>query len=283
MVSILMTSFNRENYIKDSIESILSQSYKNFELIIVDDASSDGTWEIIKVYAKSDSRIKHFQNKINLGDYPNRNKAISYAIGEYLMFLDSDDIMHPNVISNCISVMEKYPNSGFGISNRNLGINSYTKLSSKEVIHSHFFVKPILMCGPGGTIYRRNYFNILKSFPTKYGPANDMYHNLKAACYTNVIIFPFDFCFYRIHQYQERNNKLSYLYNNYNYLKDAVAELPLNLSIKEKRWIIKKNDRRFIANLIKHFYSTLDLHEIKIAVIRTNFKMRDVISGIFHF
>jgi len=282
MVSIIMTSFNREKYIQFAIESVLNQEYQDFELIIVDDASVDNTWGLINDYACLDNRIKIFQNPVNIGDYPNRNKAVSYAKGEYLMFLDSDDVMYKESIIKCVELMEKNPDCGFGISSFNLNTTALIKLTTEETIRTHFFFKPILMSGPGGTIHRLSYFREINSFPVKYGPANDMYHNIKAACFTNVIVFPFEVCDYRIHDEQESNNRFSYLYNNYNYLNDAIFELPLNLTNSEKKWIIQKNKRRLVTNLFKHYFSNFKMHEIHFVLNKTNFHFKDFLNGVFH-
>ena len=75
LVSILMTCYNREKYIGEAIESVLASSYTNLELIIVDDHSSDNTVGIARAYAAKDSRVNVYVNELNLGDYPNRNKA----------------------------------------------------------------------------------------------------------------------------------------------------------------------------------------------------------------
>ena len=75
----------------EAIESVLASSYSNFELIIVDDGSSDSTVSIARKYEVEDNRVKLYVNKKNLGDYPNRNYAATLAKGHYLKYLDSDD------------------------------------------------------------------------------------------------------------------------------------------------------------------------------------------------
>ena len=105
LVSILMTAYNRERYIAEAIESVLAITYRNWELIIVDDCSKDCTTEIAMRYAKKDDRIKVYINEKNLGDYPNRNKAISYASGEYIMFCDSDDKLLPDSVSKLMQII----------------------------------------------------------------------------------------------------------------------------------------------------------------------------------
>src|SRR6185369_13268101 len=73
-VSVLMTAYNREKYVAAAIESVLAQRFTDFELIVVDDRSSDRTLEIAKEYEARDSRVRVFANERNLGDYPNRNR-----------------------------------------------------------------------------------------------------------------------------------------------------------------------------------------------------------------
>jgi glycosyltransferase involved in cell wall biosynthesis len=94
LVSVLMPVFNGANYIGQSIESIINQKYDNWELIIVNDASTDNTLEVIKTY--KDQRIKVFSNKEKLGLAGNRNKAISHAKGELIAVLDADDLSLPD-------------------------------------------------------------------------------------------------------------------------------------------------------------------------------------------
>ncbi|MDL2241197.1 glycosyltransferase, partial [Bacteroidales bacterium OttesenSCG-928-K22] len=89
-VSVIMAAYNCEPYIRESIESILNQTFENFELIIVNDNSTDNTHEIIKSY--NDSRIKILNNDNNYGAAYSRNVAIKHAQGKYLAIMDSDDV-----------------------------------------------------------------------------------------------------------------------------------------------------------------------------------------------
>lgn len=281
LVSVLMTAYNRQAFIAEAIESVLASTYPHFELIIVDDGSRDDTVSIAQSYASKDNRIKVYINEQNLGDYRNRNKAASYAKGTYIMYVDSDDMIFPDGIERCVNVMEQYPQSGFGMTGAKLNVQQPLLLSSEEAIQNHFFKEPFLMVGPGGTIQRRQFFEQIKQYPVKYGPANDMYHHLKAACYSPVILLPFEFIYYRRHEGQEINNQYSYLYNNYNYLRDAVIELPLHLSSSEKKWILKKNKRRFVTNIITYFTTTFNLKKTFSAIRAADFSFRNALEGIF--
>ena len=114
LVSVLITSYNREKYIEEAIQSVLSQDYPNFELIIVDDCSTDQTAKIIKRYESIDYRIKIFINEKNLGQFANRNLAAGYATGVYLKYVDSDDIIYPSALRYMVEAMENHPKAGMG-------------------------------------------------------------------------------------------------------------------------------------------------------------------------
>lgn len=91
LVSIIMPAHNTEQYITQAIESVLAQTWKEWELIIVDDSSSDRTHEIAETYAQKHIQIRVFQNKRNLGPAQTREKGINLAMGLWIAFLDSDD------------------------------------------------------------------------------------------------------------------------------------------------------------------------------------------------
>ena len=108
MISIIMPAYNSEKYISEAVESISNQSYKNWELLIVDDGSTDNTPEIIDAYSKTDSRIKVFHKK-NDGVSAARNFALNNICGEYVTFIDSDDVYHTERLKIMLQVFEKYP------------------------------------------------------------------------------------------------------------------------------------------------------------------------------
>lgn len=104
LVSVIIPVYNREKYIGEAIESILLQTYQYFELIIVDDASTDKTFEIINQY--HDNRIRILKNKLNLGVSASRNLGIDNAGGKYLAFMDSDDISVPERLYKQVKLFE---------------------------------------------------------------------------------------------------------------------------------------------------------------------------------
>ena len=105
LVSIVMPSYNTAKYISDSIKSVLAQTYQNWELLIVDDCSTDNTLEIVKSF--SDTRIILLQNEKNSGAAVSRNYALRGAKGKWIAFLDSDDIWLPEKLEKQIRFMNE--------------------------------------------------------------------------------------------------------------------------------------------------------------------------------
>jgi len=111
-VSVLMPAYNAQKYIGEAIESILNQTYKDFELIIIDDNSSDTTWKTILRYQKKDLRIHAYRNEKNLKLSNTLNKGIALAKGKYIARMDADDWSYPDRLQKQVSFMEKHPKVG---------------------------------------------------------------------------------------------------------------------------------------------------------------------------
>lgn len=107
LVSIIMPSYNTAEFIAESIQSVLAQSYKDWDLVIVDDCSTDNTDEVVKPYL-SDKRIKYLKNEKNSGAAVSRNRALREAKGKWIAFLDSDDLWTPDKLSKQINFMEEH-------------------------------------------------------------------------------------------------------------------------------------------------------------------------------
>lgn len=114
LVSIIMPSYNTAGFIEESIRSVMAQSYENWELIIVDDCSTDNTDEVVSFF--EDPRIRYIKNEKNSGAAVSRNRALREAKGRWIAFLDSDDLWAPTKLQKQIAFME---NSGYGFSYTN--------------------------------------------------------------------------------------------------------------------------------------------------------------------
>lgn len=108
IISIIMATYNRAHLISESLNSILNQSYKNWECLVIDDGSSDNTSEIVNFYFKKDSRINYFKRSDShqKGLPGCRNYGLEKSSGDYVIFFDDDDIVHPENLSTCIKILE---------------------------------------------------------------------------------------------------------------------------------------------------------------------------------
>ena len=111
-ISVLMPAYNAEKYIAEAIESILNQTFKDFEFIIIDDCSTDGTYSIIQRYAKRDDRMIVLKNEKNLKICETLNKGIEIAKGKYIARMDADDWSYPDRLEKQFKFMEENPEIG---------------------------------------------------------------------------------------------------------------------------------------------------------------------------
>ena len=143
-ISIIVPVYNVEKYLENCIESILNQTFKDFELILVDDGSIDNSGKICDIYKKKDSRIKVI-HKNNGGLSSARNTGLDIACGKYVGFVDSDDSIHPKMYEVLYNLIEKYKSDisccnykyTYDISNQNheeLNLNEVIEMSNIESI-----------------------------------------------------------------------------------------------------------------------------------------------------
>ena len=108
-VSVVMPVYNGEKFLQEAIESILNQTFRDFEFLIVDDGSTDGSEEIISRYADTDERIHLISNPKNLGIAEATNVGVAHARGEYIALMDQDDISHPDRLSTEVAYLDLHP------------------------------------------------------------------------------------------------------------------------------------------------------------------------------
>ena len=151
LISVIIPIFNAERHIRKCIESVLAQTYENFEIICIDDCSSDKTKDIVSSLRLTDKRIKLISNRTNLGASASRNRGIKEASGDYITFVDADDHISKNALE-CLmrcAAENNYPdfirynfNSTDKRHNNYLGSlrNRYVLLpKSNKLIINHFF------------------------------------------------------------------------------------------------------------------------------------------------
>jgi len=256
-----MTAYNREKYISEAIESVIASTYQNWELIIVDDKSKDKTVEIAKNYADKDSRIKLYINEINLGDYPNRNKAASYATGKYLKYIDADDMIYPYGLEQMVFYMEQFPEAGYGLFTMKQDKNkAYPyQLSPQEAYIKHYFKFPIFNRAPLSSIIQREVFNLVGGFTGKQNVGDFEFWHILSRKYP-VVLMPHSHghIWWREHDDQQHNiHKSNPFFLKYLLLaNDMLEHKDCPLDENQKRIALKNNykaiSRKIIIGTLKH-------------------------------
>lgn len=249
LVSVLMTAYNREKYIAEAIESVLASSYTDFELIIVDDGSKDRTVEIARRYESLDPRVRVYVNETNLGDYPNRNKAASYARGKYLKYVDADDLIYYYCLDVMVNYMERFPQAGLGFASKVSDLKAFPIcLDPEHAYLEHFFGYGHFDRSPGSVIIKREAFEKCGGFSGKR-MIGDYECWLNMARYYPIVKFPFDLYWNRIHDQQE--SQTPYARKNYQKLRDEVTkaaldheDCPLSKTQIEEVWKITRKIKR---------------------------------------
>ncbi|MCK4553264.1 glycosyltransferase family 2 protein [Candidatus Pacearchaeota archaeon] len=168
-ISVVMPVYNAEKYLDESIKSILNQTFKEFELIIINDASTDSSLKIIKKFQKKDKRVKLIKNKKNLGPAKARNKALKLAKGKYIAILDSDDICFPDRFKIQCDYLEDNPHiflvgsSAIVIDEKGEKIGIFKKYDNykkikKKLTKTNCMIHPSIMFKNAGDIFYRKKF-----------------------------------------------------------------------------------------------------------------------------
>lgn len=135
LVTIVTPSYNTERFVGETIKSVINQTYQNWEMIIIDDCSTDNSIETIRSF--NDERIKLFVNETNIGAALSRNFAIREAKGKWIAFLDSDDLWHPNKLEKQVSFMEK---KGY-----NFSYTNYIEIDESSVPNANIITGPQIL------------------------------------------------------------------------------------------------------------------------------------------
>lgn len=255
VVSVLMTAYNREKFIAAAIESVLASTLTDFELIIVDDGSKDNTVQLAQQYAEKDSRVTVFVNEKNLGDYPNRNKAASYARGKYLKYLDSDDLIYPYGLEVFVNAMEAFPEAAVGVTS---SVGQEDKpfpflFSSEAAYQYNFYTIGLFDIGPSGLIFHAARFREVGGFSGKRY-VGDTEINLKLAARWPVVRVAGSLIFWRQHEGQEivaGINSTGYLELQLPMYKEAFMNASCPLTKDQKKAILQYHRKVAARQIIK--------------------------------
>lgn len=263
LVSVLMTSYNREKYIGQAIVSVLASTYDNWELIVVDDRSKDGTVAIAQKFAAEDPRIKVFVNEENLGDYPNRNKAASHATGKYLKYVDADDYIYPHGLGVLVAMMEQFPDAGFGLCSleQDVARPFPFQLSPRAAYEYHYLGPGLFHKAPLSSMIKKSAFDQVNGFaPIRMAGDFEMWHRLGRQF--PVVLMPQGVVWYREHGEQEMNHysqfHATYIETSLRYLQDENC--PLDKAQVDQ--ILKGEKDQLVREMMKGV-ATLNLGRLK--------------------
>lgn len=256
LVSVLMTAYNREKYVGEAVESVLGSSYTNFELIVVDDCSKDLTVEIARGYEIRDKRVKVFVNEVNLGDYPNRNKAASLSKGEYIKYVDSDDILFPASLQKMVNAMEQFPEAGYGLCSV-IEDPSRLCITPREAYVEYFSGKGHFDRSPGGAIIRKSAFDEVGGFTGLRQLGDFEFWLTIGACYPMVKL-PFDLYWVRDHEEKESklNNDKEKNQMRLGVLERIFSQKKVPLSEQEKTRIVRSFNRNFFQKIVSKIHNS---------------------------
>jgi len=203
-ISVLLTSYNREDFIAEAIESVLAQSLTDFELIVCDDRSSDRTVAIAQAYAARDGRIRISVNERNLGDYGNRRQVARLARGAFLKYHDSDDVMYRHCLSTMFDLLDAEPRAAFALSGPGgwPGAPCPMLLTPRLAYEREFLGSGLFQLGPASALFRTDAFHALGGFP-EVTHTGDYLFWMHACAKVNVLLVPGDLFYYRLHSGQE--------------------------------------------------------------------------------
>lgn len=173
LVTVITVTYNSAKYVRDAIEGVLAQTHKNIQYIIGDDCSTDETWNIINEY--KDDRIIAYKNENNLREYPNRNKAISMAKGEYLIFIDGDDVIFPTAVEYLLFYAKQFPSAALLIQkNYHNNILFPALLNPKQIFNNIYFGnRNLINSSFTGNFFKTSVLQELGGLSDKYSSGDD--------------------------------------------------------------------------------------------------------------
>jgi len=197
LVSIVLPTYNGAKYLKEAIASISNQTYVNWQLVIINDCSTDETREICEEARRNDSRIEVYHNEANLKLPASLNRGFERSSGEYLTWTSDDNLYHPNAIEEMVKVLEKSPDTGL-VYARCLNIDDNGRVIGIERQLSERFLSTQCIVG-ACFLYRRQVYDAIGGYDTTLFTAEDYDYWLRVYTYFDIKRLNKVLYSYRIH------------------------------------------------------------------------------------
>ena len=263
-----MTAYNREEFIGEAIESVLASTFQDFELIIVDDCSTDNTREIAKKYAEQNEKVSLYVNEVNIGQFKNRNKAVTYSKATYIKFFDSDDIMNNNLLAVTMDAMLTFHNASMGVEctwPKILREKLPVLFTSREAYINHYFKgNDFLHFGPSSSILKRSLFNETGGYDESIGILADTLLMLQMAAKSPVVGYEPNLFIWRRHEGQVTVEQDNYylMFKQRHQITSLILESACPLSAAEKNTVRQNFKNIFIRNTFKYIKSIRNLQKL---------------------
>lgn len=299
-VTVAIPTYNRAHYLKEAIESVLAQTFEDYELLILDNASTDNTEEVVRSF--NDKRIKYIKNKINIGGLNNFNKALDMAKGEYVIIFHDDDIMKPELLEKEVEILDKNDDvvlvatnisiinkRGMILKQREKELDNDIIFEKYDFIYKLFKENFVLPCPT--VMLRTDFINRNNiRFKPEIGPNADGYMWMEINLYNKKILFLHEpLLMYRHHEGQDSsNNFLDRNIKGYQYALKLIKENKLEYIIP----YLKKNATYYLISVLsnklaygyitrdnfKRYIDKLKEEEFWIKDIKVSYKARLVLS-----
>jgi glycosyltransferase involved in cell wall biosynthesis len=198
LFTVATITYNSGDYVRQAIESVLASSCEDFEFLISDDCSTDNTWQIIQDF--KDPRIKAWKNENNLGEYSNRNKVIREAKGEFILFVDGDDVLFKHTLRNLAEYIGAFPSAqmiwGVQPADIDFAIMPYLFKPSELMRLIYGTRHPLAVIGFAETVFRLEELRAAGGLSHRYS-IGDTYIKKKLALTCNTLFVPVGFVFWR--------------------------------------------------------------------------------------
>ena len=283
-VSVLVTLFNRERYLAECLQSILDCTFEDFEVIIVDDCSSDGSYQIAKRFSEQDKRFRVYTNQVNLGDYGNRKKAASLSLGKFIKYVDSDDVIYPHSLGVMVDAMQRKPRIALALAH-SLPEDDQPYpwiLSPTEAYQKQFLGRGCLSCGPTGAMIRRSAFEEIGGFEPKWGVLSDIDLWYRLAAKWPTALLPPGLVWWRRHEGQEYSTgdaAMRYLKNGFELTMTALSDCDCPLGQDDRATAIERAKRLHARRLLSLAIKSRDPRSAWQLYVDSKLTVRELMKG----
>lgn len=264
-VSVIMPSYNKEKYIGKAMESIIRQTYSDWELIIIDDCSSDNSVKVIHSF--QDKRIRFYENTCNIGIAENRNRGIELANGKYIALLDADDISLPRRLEKEVDYLEQHPEidvvfGGFNeIDDQDMVRETYfSPLRNPKYIRANLMIMDVI---PNSScMYRKSFINQYKiRYRDGYLGMDDYLFWIECSLHGNISGIPDLFLYWRN---TSDNGTNRYKYSpQYRKMREKKYSEILKFALQENGFELNEKETELYCKILSEYkYKIINKNEI---------------------